>query len=366
MADTPDLALSANFPGAAQADWRALVDKTLGEAPFATLKKATVEGLPIEPLYAQAPASAAPARAAPADRAWEVTTLTTHPDPVRANREILADLNGGAAAAVATEAGSVRSEAVARAADAELSLDVALEAAAYPGHSYGRRPIGTPRDLERLHGAAASARRFLAQHYWPDTTVLIVAGEFAPEATLAHLQHAYAGWPGRSSSAAPAATAEPALPRDARATVRDLDGFELEKVGFRTAPGREVAQAAAGRVVAELLAGPLSPLHRRGERVEADADARRDAGLLTVTLEAPDAATRLELERELLPSIVIGECRRGTFHRQAAGADAQMHLDGLQPTGVTRLCLRIIARFVAGDARPGGQRCEDEERGDGS
>ena len=100
MADTSDLALSAGFAAATEADWRALVDKTLGEAPFSSLEKTTAEGLPIEPLYTPATASAAPARAAPVDRAWEVTTITGHPDPVRANREILADLNGGAAAAV--------------------------------------------------------------------------------------------------------------------------------------------------------------------------------------------------------------------------------------------------------------------------
>ena len=102
MADAPALAdpPTGDFKPATEADWRALVDKTLGEAPFSSLEKLTVEGLAIEPLYAQAPASAAPARAGAADRAWEVATLPAHPDPLRANREILGDLNGGAAAAV--------------------------------------------------------------------------------------------------------------------------------------------------------------------------------------------------------------------------------------------------------------------------
>jgi methylmalonyl-CoA mutase len=91
---------SHDFAPATEAGWRALVDKTLGEAPFASLEKTTVEGLPIAPLYAQAPTPAAPARAVPADRAWEVATLTAHPDPARANAEILADLRGGSAAAI--------------------------------------------------------------------------------------------------------------------------------------------------------------------------------------------------------------------------------------------------------------------------
>jgi methylmalonyl-CoA mutase len=100
MADAAPIALAGDFPPVTDADWRALVDKTLGEAPFNSLEKTTVEGLAIEPLYAQAQVSAPPARSVRADRAWDVATLTAHPDPARANSEILADLRGGSAAAV--------------------------------------------------------------------------------------------------------------------------------------------------------------------------------------------------------------------------------------------------------------------------
>ncbi len=99
-AQTPIQALTADFPAATEAQWRALVDKTLGDAPFSSLEKTTAEGLAIAPLYAQASQPNAPARTVPSDRAWEVATLTAHPDPARANAEILADLRGGSAAAV--------------------------------------------------------------------------------------------------------------------------------------------------------------------------------------------------------------------------------------------------------------------------
>ena len=78
--------------------WRALVAKTLGEKPFESLLKQTAEGLPIQPLYAQAPQGPAfPPRPFDAERPWDVRTLTAHPDPARANAELLADLEGGAA-----------------------------------------------------------------------------------------------------------------------------------------------------------------------------------------------------------------------------------------------------------------------------
>ena len=133
MADAPALApaLAGDFAPATESDWRALVDKTLGEAPFSSLARTTAEGLPIAPLYAPAARSAAPARAVPADRAWEVATLTAHPDPARANAEILADLRGGAAAAVVRlDPSGQAGVAVGSAADLARALDgVILELA---------------------------------------------------------------------------------------------------------------------------------------------------------------------------------------------------------------------------------------------
>ncbi|MFN3513895.1 MAG: methylmalonyl-CoA mutase family protein [Phenylobacterium sp.] len=93
--------LTAAFPPAQDSDWRALVEKTLKGAPLDSLRRATAEGLPIEPLYpmAQAPAAFTP-RPHDVERAWDLRIVTAHPDPARANREILADLEGGAASAL--------------------------------------------------------------------------------------------------------------------------------------------------------------------------------------------------------------------------------------------------------------------------
>jgi len=95
--------LAADFPPATAEGWRELVAKTLGEQPFSTLEKTTAEGLTIAPLYAPGDLPAAhdaPSRSFDADRPWDVRTLTAHPDAGSANREILADLQGGAASAV--------------------------------------------------------------------------------------------------------------------------------------------------------------------------------------------------------------------------------------------------------------------------
>ena len=91
-----------SFQPASAADWRALVEKTLKDQPFESLNRATVEGLPIAPLYGAedvVPAAFAP-RPHDAERPWEVRVPIAHPDPSRANSDLLRDLEGGAASAV--------------------------------------------------------------------------------------------------------------------------------------------------------------------------------------------------------------------------------------------------------------------------
>lgn len=93
--------LSADFPAASESDWRALVAKTLKDAPFDSLTRTTAEGLPIRPLYESAAAPAAfPLRPHEAERPWDIRASLAHPDPARANADLLSDLEGGAASAV--------------------------------------------------------------------------------------------------------------------------------------------------------------------------------------------------------------------------------------------------------------------------
>ncbi|CAN5722517.1 methylmalonyl-CoA mutase subunit beta [soil metagenome] len=93
--------LAAAFPPASAADWRALVEKTLKDAPFESLQRKTAEGLPIAPLYEgsdQAPAFTL--RPFDADRPWDIRSRVTHPDAAQANTDLMTDLEGGAASAL--------------------------------------------------------------------------------------------------------------------------------------------------------------------------------------------------------------------------------------------------------------------------
>ncbi len=100
MTDAPPL--SARFPVATAADWRALVEKTLKGEPLESLNKATAEGLPIAALYEEhhGVGLGFTPRLHDAERPWDIRVGLAHPDPARANADLLKDLEGGAASAV--------------------------------------------------------------------------------------------------------------------------------------------------------------------------------------------------------------------------------------------------------------------------
>ncbi len=90
--------ITSPFPAATVDQWRTLVEKTLKDAPFESLRKATPEGLAIEPLY-EAPDNAPVLATRPYDveRPWDLRVATTHPDPAAARNQLIKDLEGGAA-----------------------------------------------------------------------------------------------------------------------------------------------------------------------------------------------------------------------------------------------------------------------------
>ena len=95
MAQTLDLA--ASFDPPSEAAWLELVRKTLKGAGPETLVSTSSGGVSIQPLYRDGPAAAVRSPVRDATRPWDIRTGTRHPDPARANADILADLGGGAA-----------------------------------------------------------------------------------------------------------------------------------------------------------------------------------------------------------------------------------------------------------------------------
>ncbi len=96
------LDLAGGFDTGTQASWRALSAKALRGADFEqTLVRRSADGVKRGPLFTDAPETASLRKAdVPhlAERGWHITPVIDHPDIDRANKDILADLKGGASA----------------------------------------------------------------------------------------------------------------------------------------------------------------------------------------------------------------------------------------------------------------------------
>ena len=287
--------LDPGFAPAAEADWRALVDKTLGEAPFSSLEKTTAEGLPIAPLYAPAPQPQAPARAVAADRAWEVATLSAHPDPARANAEIMADLWGGAAAALLRlDATGPAGVAVGSAADLARALDgvilelapVALDAGFLGPQAadwLGAAAKASPTALLRFHLDPLSAYAEAGASPGPIEAHLISAANVAARLaeTYPHAQlflasgrvvhEAGGGEAGEVAFAAAAAVAyakalvRAGLPMD-RAFAGVTLGLSADADYFATIAKLRAARAVWARIAAACGADPIARIEARSSR----------------------------------------------------------------------------------------------------
>jgi methylmalonyl-CoA mutase len=95
MTSATNLPLASDFPQASYEDWRKLVDGVLKGASFEKLISKTYDGLKIEPIYRRAKdAALVGGRIAAAP--WQIMQRIDHPDPARANKIALHDLESGA------------------------------------------------------------------------------------------------------------------------------------------------------------------------------------------------------------------------------------------------------------------------------
>jgi len=287
--------MADDFAPVTETDWRTLVDRTLKGAPFETLAGRTVEGLPIAPLYPPARAPAAPARPVPAERAWEVACLVAHPDPARANTEILADLEGGAAGALVRIDPSGRSgvavgsaEGLARVLDgvihefAPVALDAGflgpqaagwLDAAAKASPGARLRlhldPLGrfaetgaSPGPIAAHVEAAAQAAVCLAETY-PKAQLFLASGRVVHEAGGGEaLELAFAAASAVAYARALVAAGLPVSEAFARITF----GFAADGDCFLTIAKLRAARAVWARISSACGADPKARIEARSSR----------------------------------------------------------------------------------------------------
>lgn len=171
---------TAAFPVPTPADWRPLAEQALRDRPLESLIHLDADGLPVRPLYAAATgvtALFAPRPSQADGRPWDLRAQVEADDPAEANRQVLAELEGGAASVILSGAVLADSEPLGRALDG-----VALELA----------PVGLDAGLDgpdaanALAVAAKGAPRAKLMFHMDPVSAFAATGE-APRSMEEHL-----------------------------------------------------------------------------------------------------------------------------------------------------------------------------------
>ncbi len=133
-----------------------------------------------------------------------------------------------------------------------------LQATAFDWHNYGNLSIGARSDIENVDIGRLQA--FYRMYYQPDNAVLIVAGRFDPERTLAQIAKTFGPIPRPTRALPPLYTKEPVQDGERSVTVRRVGGTPYVAALYRTVPGAHpdaIALDALGEVMTVEPAGRL-------------------------------------------------------------------------------------------------------------
>ena len=164
-----------------------------------------------------------------------------------------------------------------------------LQAAAYDWHNYGN-----PRSARARTSRTSTSRRlqaFYELYYQPDNAVLIVAGHFDPDRTLAQIAKTFGPIPRPTRTLPALYTKEPVQDGERTVTVRRVGGSQfvaaLVPHGARRASGRG-RDGRAGRGDDRRARGPAVPGARRHE----EGERRRSRGISCSPIRATSSSGR--------------------------------------------------------------------------
>lgn len=133
-------------------------------------------------------------------------------------------------------------------------------ASAYQWHNYGKDTIGARSDVENVPIDRLQA--FYKKYYQPDNAVLMVAGKFDEEKTLALVHKYFSPIPKPERVLPPNYTIEPTQDGERMVTVRRVGDTQLAFAGYHVPPASHPDYAAVAMMVQILGNTPAGRLHK--------------------------------------------------------------------------------------------------------
>jgi zinc protease len=207
-----------------------------------------------------------------------------------------------------TEAGAVYGEYRKNRTSPWEVLFESLQKTAFTRHTYGHTTMGFEADIKAMPTLYAYSKEFFSRYYRPENVVLLLAGDFEPDKTLAMIRKHYGGW--KKGYVAPAVPVEPAQTAERKVDVR-YDGKTLPLLvvaykGERMDVSNKLM--VAGSMLDDLMFGETSEIYKKlvlkeqkVQFISADFDFNRDPGLWSVYAMVKDAKdipyVRAEIDR---------------------------------------------------------------------
>ncbi|WP_374040109.1 M16 family metallopeptidase [Massilia sp. IC2-477] len=135
-----------------------------------------------------------------------------------------------------------------------------MQSIAYDWHSYGRSTIGNRSDIENVK--IANLQAFYRTYYQPDNAVLLVAGKFEPNATLATISRLFGAIPKPTRTLPQFWTVEPTQDGERSFAVRRQGDIQIVAAGYKIPSDLQADSESLGFASEILGDAPNGRLHK--------------------------------------------------------------------------------------------------------
>ncbi|MDQ6619533.1 MAG: insulinase family protein [Pseudomonadota bacterium] len=168
-----------------------------------------------------------------------------------------------------------------------------MQAVAFDWHNYGNLSIGARADIENV--SIERLQAFYRLYYQPDNAVLIVAGKFDPDRTLALVAKYFGAIPKPTRTLPTLYTTDPVQDGERAVTVRRVGGSKTLGMLFHTLPGAHPDSTALEALTEAMTVAPAGRLYKslveakKASSVEGWNLALHDPGAVIFWAQVPDA-----------------------------------------------------------------------------
>jgi zinc protease len=168
-------------------------------------------------------------------------------------------------------------------------LEERVMSTAYLWHGYGRSPIGSRSDIEKV--PIENLQAFYRKYYQPDNALLVVAGRFNPEQTLGWIQSTFGAIPRPTRKLQPTYTEEPTQDGEREVALRRIGDNQALQIAYHIPAAAHPDMAALNVLAAVLGEQPSGRLYKalvdskKATNVAAETYELHDPGLFMVEVQ---------------------------------------------------------------------------------